>query len=1526
MPSHHPKHASRRFRIAALGALALVVLAIAATVGYLRVALHGENLANRVTDTLNEQIRGRVEAESITWPMEAIPRALAGKPIPLEVRHVRIYDELGDLVIETDLAQAELEPHPAMFGRRDLIIHDIALPEGGYALIRQIPASPEERVMPRRGLQETNISLVSALSAPPRPGFFAGQGGSASPIVDLRRFSVRDIRLEFAFPGERGSEGEERLDPKAAAISSGFYASARGVTGEGFFKIDGSFPPGSSSYFSLTADASRGHMFAGGIPFLIRDLEVERLAQLPRSLGDPRPRDLELRASGHTPQGARFSGAGALRDYLDDPFGGHLDIDGEIRDADSLARVLTRGAIDGDDLRADIRLGGRTIAPALEASVYGASFDLDFAEAHPPVPTTVPEATFTHDASTGRGRIDHIEARGAGGAAVASGSFATGDGFRFEGDVDVTEALEVRRYLPPPVLPPVGDTKLSGTLAVQGTIAAGGDILSIVASDLDMRLGRARIGGTLRYTEDERLHNEDLIVHIGDTVIRIDEGSVDFARDVLDDIRFSIRSRDFDDWLRRYEALPVMKTLAGAGRYAGPREDPRLSARLTAGEVPMFGDVDFQLIHRGQRALLREIRADLFGGDVSADGEFLLGEHPEILDFEAVATDVDLSEIPIVGQVLEGRVTAKARAHGSTAEPELALDVRASDDLAIAGERFSEFSLAARVEGGARSLEAKLARAGGGALDVRADVDPSGSLGGGVMLEDVDLASLALDPEGDPYAGGRLAAAIELGGTARAPELGGALSLSEGWFHRAHLGAAEITVAPEEPGVARLRGRLFEGLADITGTVETAPPYRADITIDIHRAELDRFLPELAEEVGARAWVSGRARVRGPLSPSASEPPEIDVLLHEAVVHMDRSDGRGRPRPVRLKNQTPIRVGFDGQVARIEDEVILSGTAGEFRVSGGGRPSELDLSISGGLDVELLAPYFQQQFDEVTGLARIDLGIAGHPQSPELSGTVDVEDIEVRLAGQDASIRAPAGKIEVTNDQLVVTGLTVEAADPYSDEVAELTVAGGVGLENFQPRLWALHVHGSLGGKLLLALLPEELSSARGAADLSLSLIGEGRTPNIDGELRFGTEEPIALVPRGMRRELLFDRGLVRFTDDLVEIDSVGGWVDDEGYVSDVSGEIGLSGGRPADIDVTLSAEDLPFRIPQTLELLLGLRDVRIVGDLERGIEIAGDVLVIDGRYIQDFNPLLDEIRPQRVVEESPAFYERIPILAGAELELGVETRSFFVRNNVASVALTGGLEITGTPSRPQLDGVVRVEDGSFQFQGVRAEFQETSGTVTFERYRDFPDSTPALDIRSESEYRDFAGEDHLVVLELTGPLGQLQWDLFTTGGLNKAQTFMLIVSGRTPEEARRIIGDESVVRGPGEFAGTRSTQDPDGNLAVVDQLVKDLAGDFFSLLIEDSIRNVTDLDVARLQLGTASVGFHGEKEFTRSFRVLGDLERSLRGWAWDVRGEYRLLDQLSVEGEYLHKDYDEDVEEDVRNFRVKAVWRWLIP
>src|SRR5205085_12107797 len=132
------------------------------------------------------------------------------------------------------------------------------------------------------------------------------------------------------------------------------------------------------------------------------------------------------------------------------------------------------------------------------------------------------------------------------------------------------------------------------------------------------------------------------------------------------------------------------------------------------------------------------------------------------------------------------------------------------------------------------------------------------------------------------------------------------------------------------------------------------------------------------------------------------------------------------------------------------------------------------------------------------------------------------------------------------------------------------------------------------------------------------------------------------------------------------------------------------------------------------------------------------------------------------------------------------------------------------------------VEASTVRTPLVRPRFTLTSGRVEFSSRRRVLDQTPTLNITSEADYRDSSGQDHLITLSFSGDFPNVKWDLTTSSGLDKGQTLTLILSGRTPEELRRHLGDQTVVSDP-----TRIDPSTGNSQGVTDELVRQFASNY---------------------------------------------------------------------------------------------------
>jgi autotransporter translocation and assembly factor TamB len=148
-----------------------------------------------------------------------------------------------------------------------------------------------------------------------------------------------------------------------------------------------------------------------------------------------------------------------------------------------------------------------------------------------------------------------------------------------------------------------------------------------------------------------------------------------------------------------------------------------------------------------------------------------------------------------------------------------------------------------------------------------------------------------------------------------------------------------------------------------------------------------------------------------------------------------------------------------------------------------------------------------------------------------------------------------------------------------------------------------------------------------------------------------------------------------------------------------------------------------------------------------------------------------------------------VPLLENLGLNLRVRTLGdgFMVQNNLATeIYLQVDLLVGGTLSSPTLAGDVRPTDGRFHILGLRGDFDITPNVnhITFVPTKSLAaGDTPELNIDATNLLTDASENEHTVQIRITGPINQAAIDLSTTAGLDRNQTLMLLLSGRTTED-----------------------------------------------------------------------------------------------------------------------------------------------
>jgi hypothetical protein len=983
----------------------------------------------------------------------------------------------------------------------------------------------------------------------------------------------------------------------------------------------------------------------------------------------------------------------------------------------------------------------------------------------------------------------------------------------------------------------------------------------------------------------------------------------------------------------------------------GTIDAPEVTSTARLDRVPFIRNLRGTIVYAGDVVELKDAYSAGLGGSLRAVGRVRLAPTPVIEQLRVTAKKVDLARLPDHIPGLTGKVSADVTLRGPPTLRGLdASGWACSPRVTFAGDSYVDLGVwlartpatldacgkvappaipqatnvacTAVARAGGRCVIARARRESGGELAIAASIDSRQRLAGAARIDSLPLTAIAALAGVELPAGAVLDTdALALAGTLAAPEATGTLAITRAWLADAYLGDGRLDVQAMGGGTIAFATELLDGRLALHGTLGTVAPYRLELTADVDQLELDTLVDVAAYGLpaGTRAWVSGRVTVKTALADPRA-PLVASLALSDLSISTALPGPDGEPVPLTVRAAAPLELAYDGKEARIVGTARLTTPFGPITVDGRAGAVTLDLTARGALDLSRAQPLLGGYFDRTTGGATLFARISGFTADPRVQATIDLDDVALHLPRQDAILRVPTGRMELSDRQLSLTGVAVEVDDGFSAVRPTLSVKGGVALDGLTPKRWAVFVDGELAGEMLVAAAPEVFAQASGTADVSLTLTGTGPVPTVSGEVSFDRDHPLTVLPRSLRREIALTEGGVSFSTTDITFDGVGATVDDEGKLRGISGSIALRDGALVAADLTASADAVPFRFGRSLDLVLDVQDLRMKLDESGGLAIGGAVTVIDGRFTQDFD-LGEVLRPAPAAgPAAPPLWEAWPPLASARLAIRVDVRRFAALSNQFNLDASGNVDITGTPRDPRLGGTIQILRGTIGLYAVRAHFTRTTGTASFSPMLPLSAETIELQVTSEADYRDPSGQDHLITLKLAGPLARLTWDLSTAGGLNKGQTLTLILSGRTPEEFRRNLGSQTIGTDP-----TKIDPSTDTSQGYSDELVRQLAADYLTAGITDTLRQLSGLDVARIELNLASFGFHGEKRLFENLDLIGDLERTSRGSTLNGKVELRLPRQLSIQVSYLRKDYDDAAERDVKDVELKLVLRVLL-
>jgi hypothetical protein len=202
-------------------------------------------------------------------------------------------------------------------------------------------------------------------------------------------------------------------------------------------------------------------------------------------------------------------------------------------------------------------------------------------------------------------------------------------------------------------------------------------------------------------------------------------------------------------------------------------------------------------------------------------------------------------------------------------------------------------------------------------------------------------------------------------------------------------------------------------------------------------------------------------------------------------------------------------------------------------------------------------------------------------------------------------------------------------------------------------------------------------------------------------------------------------------------------------------------------------------------------------------------------------------------------------------------------------------LGIGGTLAVPTLSGEIRPTDGSFHIIGLRGDFELSPNVnhVTFVPTKSIAaGDTPELNLEAQNTVVDASGNEHVVLMKINGPINQATIDLSTTDGMDRNQTMLLLLSGRTTDN---LSGNTGQVFGMNQQSG----------LDMLGQVSRDTVSNLVEPYIDDTLQILTGRKWnLRPTVGADGVEIKIKARTTREF----DLELSyLRGFQSQQR--YRI-------------------------------------
>jgi len=1365
--------------------LGLVSLAVTGAVFFLQ----GERMGALVGKVLPE-MRGKLEFRSIRWPARLLVDILAKRPTPFSVDGVKFFDPEGTVVVDVPHLEVKIELHQLINGA-GLFMHDLEVGPNSYWRFGRMQKT-------KKGIGFLATFDVKHPPPPAPPGAKPEKGFA----VRIFNAQLNGLRVVFDFPHVWGFDLRDLHAPAWLQVEDGFCGwEAVGVEARG------------GGYLTVLDQV---------LPF--DSVKVKQVATL-REYSDDIFLDLTAGKTGRSTLVGRgfFNGIYAAESVS------AIHMHTEFHDAaDALNAVLKPMNIPGLHLGgADARVVADLIGPYVSIAINTDISGLDAAYDQYAVQNLVLRAGMQFDpnskASAPNTKLQEL-------------SFSPPGGGRFSTRAELMvpklktqlrfDHFTVDSYLPAG-LRKLAAGKLHGQLAA---MAEFDETMSAVKrgtlSGLDLSFQRTgkkmslpswlRISGQAVASPAE-VSTSGIHLEVPGAGVDV-KGKVELAKRLLA-LGLRVGSTNLPRLLASLGVPPLAQGVSVAVDLAGSMDQPRASGQIEVtgiggrDGIPSVPSLETKFHLQDGTLQVDSLAAEVAGGTLAGSGTLKLFEktvqhmlRSPNLEFRLEGKQIALESL-ITGGLVSGKIDFEVTASGPLRRPKIRFKMPGGVTAHVLGQSWQVGGIDLEVD--QEGVAVRLLQANGktgGEIQIEGHmrfVPKAMPMEWRLRVTDFPVAAALAAAQVDLPASGRLSADLHLSGSSKAPLVSGSIGLAGVTVMGVALGDAALTLDAMESGVG-VKGTLFnrftfDGMAQLNSAGLRAKASLSfthlvleDLALQLRGNREIADLVQQLKDLDAHVVLSGQVGVE--VQPG--KPLAIQAVLTELAASIRQEitepGGQVSTHRIGLQNDGELRATVAGDHIALDQAHFIT-DAGRFSVDGELEGESLRAAFSGQVDLELLQPLLRKKFQKLGGAVSLEAKVSGTMKRPLLDGTLAIaRPVNAVPAGFDSAIAVPSGVVHLRSDAVELRDLAVSVAG------ATLRLKGRVGLgAKFLPTSLALQVNGEVSAVLLESLVPDAVSDVSGRARIDAQVSGTLDQPKLSARIGLGE---IQMRLRGFSGKVAVESGTIELASQELFLREVKLRINDDGRLligaGARPGRMRIVSLRPklvlGKVDLPLKGERLVYRSTD-IEIDDLSFALELTGDLQNSLSLGGDVRLVSGRYIQDFNVRNLVLSPRINESASRPFWEGVPLLENLELGLRVRTLGdgFIVQNNLApEIFLQVDLLVGGTLSAPTLAGDVRPTDGRFHIPVLRGDFELTPNVnhITFVPTKSLAaGDTPELNLDATNLLSDAFGNEHTVQMRITGPINQATIDLSTTEGLDRNQTIMLLLSGRTSEDISSV-------------------------------------------------------------------------------------------------------------------------------------------